>query len=150
MAGLQSLDVDRPGIWSSNEEGYVNSLEEVKEIIESYEKKTMSHFVVYSSNASFSNTRGIPCIYNMHWLVSTVFNGEITVYDSLKPTMPSALSLQHVYGDKSGEPVRVKVYMCQKQNAESDCGFFAIANALALAKGVSLKTVVFSQLQMRS
>ena len=25
---------------------------------------------------------------NMHWLVSTVFNGEITVYDSLKPTMP--------------------------------------------------------------
>ena len=40
--------------------------------------------------------------------------------------------------------------MCQKQNAESDCGLFAIANALALAKGVSLKTVVFSQLQMRS
>lgn len=89
---------------------------------------------------------------NMHWLVSTVFNGEITVYDSLKPTMPSALShqLQHVYGDKSGEPVRVKVYVCQKQNAESDCGLFAIANALALAKGVSLKTVVFSQSQMRS
>ena len=89
---------------------------------------------------------------NMHWLVSTVVNGEITVYDSLKPTIPSALSpqLQHVYGDKSGEPVRVKVYMCQKQNGESDCGLFAIANALALAKGVSLKTVVFSQLQMRS
>ena len=84
--------------------------------------------------------------------VQHCFNGEITVYDSLKPTMSSALShqLQHVYGDKSGEPVRVKVYMCQKQNAESDCGLFAIANALALAKGVSLKTVVFSQSQMRS
>ena len=45
--------------------------------------------------------------------VQHCFNGEITVYDSLKPTMPSALShqLQHVYGDKSGEPVRVKVYV---------------------------------------
>ena len=61
MAGLQSLDVNRP--WFSNEEGYVNSLEEVKEIIENYEKKTVSRFVVYSSNASFSNTRGIPCFF---------------------------------------------------------------------------------------
>ena len=42
MAGLQLLDVDRPGVWFSNEEGYVNSLEEVKEIIENYVKKTVS------------------------------------------------------------------------------------------------------------
>ena len=41
----------------------MNSLEEVKEIIENYEKKTVSRFLVYSSNASFSNTRGIPCFF---------------------------------------------------------------------------------------
>ena len=63
MAGLQSLDVNRPGVWFSHEEGYVNSLEEVKEIIENYEKKTVSCFVVYSSNGSFSNTRGIPRLF---------------------------------------------------------------------------------------
>lgn len=74
MAGLQSLDVDRPGVWFSNEEGYVNSLEEVKEIIENYEKKTVSRFVVYSSNASCSNTRGIPCFF--HYVQNKLLRNE--------------------------------------------------------------------------
>jgi hypothetical protein len=59
MAGLQSLDVHRPGVWFSHEEGYVYSLDEVIEVIEEYERATMSRFVVYSSNACFSNVRGM-------------------------------------------------------------------------------------------
>ena len=42
MAGLQSLDVHRPGVWFSHEEGYVYSLDEVNEVIEEYERATES------------------------------------------------------------------------------------------------------------
>lgn len=91
---------------------------------------------------------------NMHWVVSSVSDGKITVYDSLKPSISSMLGCQllHVYRNRKEEhqPVRVKACMCQNQTGESDCGLFAIANALALAKGISLKNVVFFQLQMRS
>lgn len=91
---------------------------------------------------------------NMHWVVSSVSGGNITVYDSMKPSISSTLGCQllHVYSDRTDEhqPVRVKACMCQNQIGESDCGLFAIANALALAKGISLRNLVFFQSQMRS
>ena len=49
MAGLRSY-VNRPGIWFTNEEGYVNSFEEVKQVINDLELRTRSRFVIYSSN----------------------------------------------------------------------------------------------------
>ena len=55
MAGRQS-DVDRPGIWFTNEDGYVNSFEEVKKVIDDFKVRTRSRFVMYSSNASFGKT----------------------------------------------------------------------------------------------
>jgi hypothetical protein len=91
---------------------------------------------------------------NMHWVVSSASNGGITVYDSMEPSISSKLACQllHVYGqNKDGlQPVRVKAYMCQNQKGKNDCGLFAIANALALAKGICLKNVMFDQSQMRS
>ena len=70
------------------------------------------------------------------------------------PNITSQLSCQllHLYGDKEDvqKSIRVTVTMCQEQIRESDCGLFAIANALALAKGVSLQKVKFLQSDMRS
>ena len=89
-----------------------------------------------------------------HWVVSSVSNGKITVYDSMLPNITSQLSCQllHLYGDKEDvhKPIRVTVTMCQQQTGESDCGLFAIANALALAKDVSLQNIKFLQSHMRS
>ena len=59
MAGRQSerhLLGDQPRIWFTNEEGYVNSFEEVKQVIDDFEVNTRSCFVMYSSNASFGKT----------------------------------------------------------------------------------------------
>ena len=89
-----------------------------------------------------------------HWVVSSVSNGKITVYDSMLPNITLQLSCQllHLYGDKEDvhKPIRVTVTMCQQQMGESDCGLFAIANALALAKDVSLQNIKFLQSHMRS
>ena len=67
-----------------------------------------------------------------HWVVSSVSNGKITVYDSMLPNITLQLSCQllHLYGDKEDvhKPIRVTVTMCQQQMGESDCGLFAISS----------------------
>jgi len=89
-----------------------------------------------------------------HWVVSSVSKGKITVYDSMLPNIAPQLSSQllHIYGDKEDvhKPIRVTVTVCQEQIGESDCGLFAIANALALAKGILLQNIKFFQSHMRS
>lgn len=88
---------------------------------------------------------------NSHWVVSTVTNGQITVYDSMLPFLSSQVANQllHMYGNQNDghKPIRVTVTMCQTQVGESDCGVFAIA--FALAAGVPLENVMFDQPQMR-
>jgi nucleoside-diphosphate-sugar epimerase len=72
MAELQSLDSSRPGVWFSDKEGYVSSLDEIDQVIHEYEKATMSRFVVYSSNACFSNTRGMHIIISYNYTINSI------------------------------------------------------------------------------
>ena len=48
------------------------------------------------------------------------------------------------------KPIRVTVTVCQEKIGESDCGLFAIANDLALAKGIPIQNIKFLQSHMRS
>lgn len=80
-----------------------------------------------------------------HWVVSNRNGTSVTVYDSLKPTkMQDTLKKQLVKLYRlmfSGDYMVLKLdhICCQKQEGGSDCGAFAIANAVALASGFDFK-----------
>ncbi|CAH1268941.1 KLHL41 [Branchiostoma lanceolatum] len=91
-----------------------------------------------------------------HWVVSSSPEGDtsITVYDSLSLALGISLRKQLVklYKDNAsaieGE-LPVKVICAQKQAGSSDCGVYAIANAVALCEGRSPTDIVFEQPKMR-
>lgn len=103
-------------------------------------------------DATISMTNAIQ-IHNLpgHWVVSQSNGHSVIVYDSLFPGMTQPLSQQLVYVYKSlakGCLLQVKLRCCQKQDNFVDCGLFAIANAVALAKGIYPGAVIFRQNQM--
>ena len=79
---------------------------------------------------------------------------HVTVYDSLTPALPHALRCQlaNLYRRfAAGIHGRINVHVrcTQRQIGGSDCGLFAIANAVALANGQDPGCVRFHQEQMR-
>ncbi|CAH1248769.1 Hypp8399 [Branchiostoma lanceolatum] len=91
-----------------------------------------------------------------HWVVSTNKEGNtgITVYDSLYTTVGMSLRRQLVglykHHDSVDEGILPVTVICaQRQVGSSDCGLFAIANAVALAEGQCPTDVEFDQLKMR-
>ena len=89
-----------------------------------------------------------------HWVMSCSFGGNVTVYDSANTTLTPPLRRQiaRVYSLLASGPdklVEVTVQRCQKQIGGNDCGLFAVANAVALLRGVDPATVKFQQPKMR-
>lgn len=89
-----------------------------------------------------------------HWLMSCSFGGNVTVYDSANTTLtpPLRRQLVRVYSLLASGPdklIEVTVKRCQKQIGGNDCALFAVANAVALLRGVDPATVKFQQPKMR-
>ena len=89
-----------------------------------------------------------------HWVMSCSFGGNVTVYDSANTTLtpPLRRQLARVYSLLASGPdklIEVTVKRCQKQIGGNDCGLFAVANAVALLRGVDPATVKFQQPKMR-
>eukprot|EP00058_Branchiostoma_floridae_P016954 XP_002602442.1 hypothetical protein BRAFLDRAFT_117021 [Branchiostoma floridae] len=91
---------------------------------------------------------------NDHWVVSTSIGGNITVYDSLQPSMKPELRSQladlyrqFAIGEDSIIPVNV--ICAQRQQGGNDCGLYAVANAVALVEEIPPTQIVFQQGQMR-
>ncbi|XP_069811948.1 uncharacterized protein [Dendropsophus ebraccatus] len=90
-----------------------------------------------------------------HWLVSHRLRKDVTIYDSMAVTTFSdslkkqIIKLYKPLFDGENEVLKVKSICCQKQKGASDCGLFAIANALALLEGINLKKIQFIQADMR-
>lgn len=89
-----------------------------------------------------------------HWVMSCSFGGNVTVYDSANTTLTPPLRRQiaRVYSLLACGPdnlIEVTVKRCQKQIGGNDCGLFAVANAVALLRGVDPATVKFQQPKMR-
>ena len=92
-------------------------------------------------------------IHNLpgHWVVSQSNGQSVIVYDSVYPGMTRPLHDQLVYVYKSLAKrclLHVSLRCCQKQAGFVECGLFAIANAVALAKGIYPGAVIFEQNQM--
>ncbi|XP_073524300.1 uncharacterized protein [Phyllobates terribilis] len=91
-----------------------------------------------------------------HWLVSACNNNSVTVFNSLHSSSISdtlkkqILKMYKPLFHGCNKILDVTIMCCQKQNGANDCGLFAIANAVALAEGVDLKSVEFNQAEMRS
>ncbi|XP_078695173.1 uncharacterized protein LOC144924097 [Branchiostoma floridae x Branchiostoma belcheri] len=89
-----------------------------------------------------------------HWVLSTTIGGTVTVYDSLPCHSVSVtlgkqiVNLYKGYAVEDGT-IPIKVVCAQKQQGSNDCGLFAIANAVALAQGISPTDVWFEQDKMR-
>ncbi|XP_019639650.1 PREDICTED: uncharacterized protein LOC109481516 [Branchiostoma belcheri] len=89
-----------------------------------------------------------------HWVLSTSVGGNITVYDSLRPSMKHSLRQQLVglyrrYASGENCVIPVTVICAQTQRGGNDCGLFAVANAVALAEGISPVDISFKQSSMR-
>ncbi|KAI8501875.1 hypothetical protein Bbelb_202870 [Branchiostoma belcheri] len=89
-----------------------------------------------------------------HWVLSTSVGGNITVYDSLRPSMKHSLRQQLVglyrrYANGENCVIPVTVICAQTQRGGNDCGLFAVANAVALAEGISPMDISFKQSSMR-
>ena len=90
-----------------------------------------------------------------HWVVLTSMGeSHVTVYDSLTPALPHALRCQlaNLYRRfAAGIHGRTNVHVrcTQRQIGGSDCGLFAIANAVPLANGQDPGRIRFHQEQMR-
>ena len=89
-----------------------------------------------------------------HWVISCSFGGNVTVYDSANTTLtpPLQRQLARVYSLLASGPdklIEVTLKRCQKQIGGNDFGLFAVANAIALLRGVDPATVKFQQPKMR-
>ncbi|XP_035699646.1 uncharacterized protein LOC118432224 [Branchiostoma floridae] len=92
-----------------------------------------------------------------HWVVSSAKEGDsggITVYDSLYTSLGIGLRRQlatiyQQYATADEGVIPVKVICAQRQIGSSDCGLFAIANAVALAEGRCPTDIEFHQMKMR-
>ena len=113
--------------------------------------------VTYSNkliNIPENITQAIQC-HNIghHWVVSTSITGEIVVFESMSTNLNSSLKrqLQNVYKNLQEQDgsLNVKVILQQHQKGSSDCGLFAVANAVALANGVNPCSVTWLQEKMR-
>lgn len=92
-----------------------------------------------------------------HWLVSTLVNGQVHLYDSLLPRSCISPILRQqiatVYRTYSRGPdgiIDVQIKCTQKQKHAADCGLFAIANAFSLASGIDPAKIQYSQNLMRT
>ena len=84
-----------------------------------------------------------------HWIVASTIKGsegKVCVYDSLYDELDdsSMETIQFLFDKKTIEMVAV-----QKQHGCDDCGLFAIANAVHLAKGHDPSKANYSQALMR-
>ena len=88
-----------------------------------------------------------------HWLmVSTkgVSADQIRVYDSLYPSIGSFTKRQiAAILQSSNSEIHVEMMDIHLQSGTFDCGLFAIANATALANGISPGTQLYDQTKMR-
>ena len=92
--------------------------------------------------------------FNSHWVLSSTIGQTLQIFDSLKESdvVDARLlrQLQQLYGvNHSNQYV---VLNCQQQNNSSDCGVFAIANAVELALGdvQNVASVRYDTTKMRS
>ena len=93
-----------------------------------------------------------------HWVASSSFGQEVTVYDSkysgkLHPSLIHQLAriYRSLQTDEDGDlMLQINVPTVQQQFGSCDCGLFAIAFALHLAMGDDPQHILFEQSQMRS
>ena len=107
----------------------------------------------------FQNSRQPPCnelqiIHSQgnHWIVASTLlskRGYVNVYDSLYDSVDedTQKTIKFLFKD---ELIKVEVIKVQKQSGGDDCGLFAIANAVQLAKKGDLSQAKCCQYQMRS
>ena len=87
-----------------------------------------------------------------HWIVASSLlseRGYVNVYDSLYDSVDedTQKTIKFLFKDES---IKVKMSKVQKQHVGDDCGLFAIANAVQLAKKCDPSQVKYHQYQMRS
>ena len=87
-----------------------------------------------------------------HWIVVSSLlseRGHVNVYDSLYDSVDedTLKSIKFLFKDDS---IKVKMSEVQKQCGGNDCGLFAIANAVQLAKRCDPTLVKYHQYQMRA
>ena len=87
-----------------------------------------------------------------HWIVASTLLSEkeyVNIYDSLYDSLDedTVKSVKFLFKDES---IKVQMTKVQKQCGGDDCGLFAIANAVQLAKKCDPAKVKFRQYQMRS
>ena len=95
-----------------------------------------------------------------HWVASSSFGQQVTVYDSkysgkLHPSLTHHAQLAHIYRSlqthEDGDlMLEINVPTVQQQFGSCDCGLFAIAFTLHLAMGDDPQHILFEQSQMRS
>ena len=85
-----------------------------------------------------------------HWILLTSFGGCVQIYDSLQMNVTESLKKQmrQLFSPDDSLPP-FKIMNCQQQDGSTDCGLFAIANAVEVAAGNDPEKVIFDQTAMR-
>ena len=86
-----------------------------------------------------------------HWLLLSTIGGCVNIYDSLHMNVTESLKRQIIQlFSPDGCMPAYKIMECQKQVGSTDCGLFAIANAIEIILGNDLTSIVFDQSMMRT
>ena len=90
-----------------------------------------------------------------HWVTSSSMGGGVQLYDSLNTTPTKNLldQLEAIYSPRSDDTSTARriqqVCMVHRQRGARDCGLFAIAYAVDLARGVDPSMIKYDQSRMR-